>query len=162
MATTATNKQPLLVDRVFHKVISSNSLASGSATSLDIEGTNQASVLVDCSANDGAVVEDLYVIARTSTSQAYTALFYLSSAVDYLRPTEGVYVGQLASSTTNGAITSSTSLPKVLAPLAHVGSDPQVRAFYVPKGNVLWCTLQLAGSVNTSDTPIIAAQGGFF
>ncbi len=41
MATTATNKQPLLVDRVFHKAVSAMSLASGSATSLDIEGTNQ-------------------------------------------------------------------------------------------------------------------------
>ena len=162
MATTATNKQPLLVDRVFHKAVSAMSLASGSATSLDIEGTNQSAVLVDCSANDGAVVEDLYVIARTSTSTAYTALFYLSSAVDYLRPTEGVYVGKLTSSTTSAAKTSSADLPKVLAPLAHVGSDAQVRALYIPKGNVLWCTLQLAGSVNTTDTPIIAAQGGFY
>jgi hypothetical protein len=162
MATTATNKQPLLVDRVFHKAVSAMSLASGSATSLDIEGTNQSAVLVDCSANDGAVVEDLYVIARTSTSTAYTALFYLSSAVDYLRPTEGVYVGKLTSSTTTADKTSSADLPKVLAPLAHVGSNPQVRALYIPKGNVLWCTLQLAGSVNTTDTPIIAAQGGFY
>jgi hypothetical protein len=162
MATTATNKQPLLVDRVFHKAVSAMSLASGSATSLDIEGTNQSAVLVDCSANDGAVVEDLYVIARTSTSTAYTALFYLSSAVDYLRPTEGVYVGKLTSSTTAAAKTSAADLPKVLAPLAHVGSDAQVRALYIPKGNVLWCTLQLAGSVNTTDTPIIAAQGGFY
>jgi len=162
MATTATNKQPLLVDRVFHKAVSAMSLASGSATSLDIEGTNQSAVLVDCSANDGAVVEDLYVIARTSTSTAYTALFYLSSAVDYLRPTEGVYVGKLTSSTTAAAKTSAADLPKVLAPLAHVGSDAQVRALYIPKGNVLWCTLQVAGSVNTTDTPIIAAQGGFY
>ena len=162
MATTATNKQPLLVDRVFHKAVSAMSLASGSATSLDIEGTNQSAVLVDCSANDGAVVEDLYVIARTSTSTAYTALFYLSSAVDYLRPTEGVYVGKLTSSTTAAAKASAADLPKVLAPLAHVGSDAQVRALYIPKGNVLWCTLQLAGSVNTTDTPIIAAQGGFY
>ncbi len=162
MATTATNKQPLLVDRVFHKAVSAMSLASGSATSLDIEGTNQSAVLVDCSANDGAVVEDLYVIARTSTSTAYTALFYLSSAVDYLRPTEGVYVGKLTSSTTAAAKTSAADLPKVLAPLAHVGSDAQIRALYIPKGNVLWCTLQLAGSVNTTDTPIIAAQGGFY
>jgi hypothetical protein len=162
MATTATNKQPLLVDRVFHKAVSAMSLASGSATSLDIEGTNQSAVLVDCSANDGAVVEDLYVIARTSTSTAYTALFYLSSAVDYLRPTEGVYVGKLTSSTTAADKTSAADLPKVLAPLAHVGSDAQVRALYIPKGNVLWCTLQVAGSVNTTDTPIIAAQGGFY
>ena len=49
MATTATNKQPLLVDRVFHNVINSNSLTSGSDTSLDILGTNESAILLDLS-----------------------------------------------------------------------------------------------------------------
>ena len=53
MATTTTNKQPLLVDRVFHNVVESNSLTSGSDTELNIIGTNEAAVLVDCSTNDG-------------------------------------------------------------------------------------------------------------
>ena len=75
MATTTTNKQPLLVDRVLHNVIESNTLTSGSDTSLDILGTNQSTVLVDCSSNDGAVVEDLYTIARTSTSTAYGSVY---------------------------------------------------------------------------------------
>lgn len=162
MATTATNKQPLLVDHVLHFTIAGNTLTSGSATSLDIEGTNQSAVLVDSTGLDGAIVEDLYVISRTTTSTKYTVLFYLSSSVDYLRPSEGVFIGQVESAETAGTITSSTELPKVLAPLPHAGTESQVRALYVPRGKALWCTIQSAGPINTSDTPIIGAQGGYY
>ena len=34
MATTATNKQPLLIDRVFHNAIEGNTLSSGSDSAL--------------------------------------------------------------------------------------------------------------------------------
>lgn len=163
MATTATNKQPLLVDRVFHSAIEANTLTSGSDTALDILGTNESTVLVECSTNDGAVIEDLYTIARTSTSTTYTVLLFLSPAIDYLRPTQTVYVGQLTSSDVNGTRVSSTDLPKVLAPMPHAGTEAQVTAFYVPKGMNLWATLQSAGpAASPTDTPIIGAQGGFY
>ena len=77
MATTATNKQPLLVDRVFHNVVETNSLTSGSDTDLNILGTNESSVLLDCSTTDGGIVEDLYVISR-SADTVYTAVFYFN------------------------------------------------------------------------------------
>lgn len=162
MATTATNKQPLLVDRVLHSAVATNGLTSGSATSLNIEGTNESAVLVDSASGDGAIVEDLYVISRSATSTAYTVLLYLSPSVDYLRPSEAIYIGQVISSTTSGDVTSSTELPKILAPMPHTGTEAQFRALYVPKGRVLWCTLQGSGPVNTSDTPIVGVQGGFF
>ena len=161
MATTATNKQPLLVDRVLHNVLESNTLTSGSDTSLDILGTNQSAVLVDCSSNDGAVVEDLYTISRTGTTTAYTVLFYVSTALDYLRPGEGVYIGKVESATTAGDVTRAP-LPKVLAPTPRAGTEAQLNALYIPKGKVLWCTLQGAAPVSTNDTPIIGAQGGFY
>ena len=73
MATTSTNKQPLLIDRVFHNVVESNTLTSGSETALDILGTNQSAVLVDCTGNDGGLVEDhLCTIARTGFEQRPT------------------------------------------------------------------------------------------
>lgn len=161
MATTATNKQPLLIDRVFHNAVQGNTLTSGSDSSLDILGTNQSSTLVDCTSNDGGIIEDLYVISRTSTSSAYKVLFYLSSQTDYLRPDEGIYIGAIDSSTTAGTKTSA-DLFSILAPVPRVGSNAQSKALYVPKGKVLWCTLQIAGPNNTSDTPIIGAQGGFY
>ena len=161
MATTTTNKQPLLVDRVFHSVVESNSLTSGSDTELNIIGTNEAAVLVDCSTNDGGIVEDLYVISR-SADTTYTALFYFSSASDYLRPSEGVYVTKIESTATLGTVTQATELPKVLAPLPSAGTDSQVKALYVPKGKVLWVSLQLANAANANTTPIVGAQGGFY
>ena len=162
MATTATNKQPLLIDRVFHNALETNTLTSGSDTSLDILGTNQSTVLVDCTSNDGGIVEDLYAISRTSTTTAYTVLFYLSSSLDYLRPGEGVYVGQITTETTNGTVTNSDQLPKILAPMPQTGSSSFATALYIPKGKALWATLQLQGPVNSADTPVVGAQGGFY
>jgi hypothetical protein len=161
MATTATNKQPLLIDRVFHNAIEGNTLTSGSGTSLDILGTNQSAILVDCTTNDGGIVEDLYAIARTGSSTAYTVLFYMSTSVDYLRPGEGIYIASIESATTSGAKTKAV-LPSILAPVPHVGSQAQAQALYVPKGKALWATLQLAAPNSTADTPIIGAQGGFY
>ena len=161
MATTATNKQPLLIDRVFHNAVEGNTLSSGSDSSLDILGTNSSLVLVDCTSNDGGIVEDLYAIARTGTSASYKVLFYLSASVDYLRPGEGIYIGSIDSDTTSGNKTNAT-LPKILAPVPRVGSEEQLTALYVPKGKALWATLQLAGPNNTGDTPIIGAQGGYY
>lgn len=163
MATTSTNKQPLLVDRVFHYAIKTPTLASGSATSLDIEGTNESAVLVDCTRNDGGVIEDLYVISRAAQAEnEYTALLYLSSAVDYLRPNEAVYVGKMTSTDVYGAISRSSEMPYVLAPMPQAGDSAQVTSFYVPKGRALWCTIQLAGPTTAGDTPIVGAQGGFY
>lgn len=160
MATTSTNKQPLLVDRVFHNVVATDNLASQNDTSLNVEGSNSSAVLLNCQTTDGGIVEDLYTIARSTTK--YTALFYFSTAVDYLRPEEAIYIGSVESSDVAGTVTSVANLPKVLAPLPSAGTEAQVRALYVPRGKVLWVTLQLAGPVNVSTTPIVGAQGGFY
>ena len=162
MATTATNKQPLLIDRVFHNTVQGNTLTSGSDSSLDIVGTNESAVLVNCTSNDGGIVEELYAISRTGTGTSYEVMFYFSPSIDYLRPSEATYVGSVTTSTTEGEVAAADSLPRVLAPLPNTGSEAQLRALYVPKGMVLWTTLKLAGPANTSDTPIIGAQGGFY
>ena len=160
MASTSTNKQPLLVDRVFNNLVTTNTLASGSATSIDILGTNASAVLVDCTTNDGGIVEDMWTIARSTV--AYKAMFYLSTAVDYLRDTEAVYVGEITSATTVGTYAAVSSLPAVLAPVPQVGSNPKNQAFYVPTGKALWVTLQLASPVGNNTTPIAGVQGGFY
>jgi hypothetical protein len=49
-----------------------------------------------------------------------------------------------------------------MAPLPSTGSSAQIRGLYVPKGKVLWASLQVAGPVNTSGTPVIGAQGGYY
>ena len=155
MAATSTNKQPLLVDRVLHYVVNLDTAAVGA---IDVAGTNTALLIVDGTTQDGAIIEDIYSIARGTTKS--TINLYLSSSSDYLRPNEGVLIGQFDSATTIGAVTSWTTMPKVLAPMPHTGSESQFRALYSPQGKALWAARQ-ANTIST-DGPLLGCQGGWY
>ncbi len=155
MAATSTNKQPLLVDRVLHYIVDLNTAA---VSAINVEGTNTAELIVDSTQQDGAIIEDIYAISRGTT--AYTVNLYLSAAPDYLRPNEGVFIGQFDSATTAGQVTQWTEMPKILAPMPNVGTEGQFRALYIPKGRALW-----AARVDTSavtDGPLLGCQGGWY
>ena len=125
MASTSTNKQPLLVDRVFHQTVKSDALASGSESTVDIAGTNASAVLLNCSANDGAQVEDIYSIARGT--DARTINLYFSGSTDYLRADEATFIGQFVSGTSIGSVTKWDSMPNVLVPVPRIGEDAQFK-----------------------------------
>ena len=174
MAATSTNKQPLLVDRVLHNVVNLDLAAVGA---IDIGGTNTAALIVDATQSDGCIIEDVYSISRSTAPQ--TINLYLSTSFDYLRPNEGVFIGQLVSGTSKGAVTSMTTLPKILAPMPHTASssvsvttvdgdnsttttttENQFRALYIPKGKALWAGREDIASVN--DGPLLGVQGGWY
>ena len=155
MAATSTNKQPLLVDRVLHYVIN---LDTASVGAIDIGGTNTALLIVDGTTADGAIIESIYSIARSTS--ATTINLYLSSASDYLRPNEGVLVGRFVSGTTVGAVTEWNSMPKILAPMPQTGTDQQFRALYIPKGKALWAARESTAVVTNG--PLLGCQGGWY
>ena len=174
MASTSTNKQPLLIDRVFNEVVQTDGLASGvtNAGSLgpagyDITGTNSAKVLVNCISNDGGIVEDLFAISRGAGK---AALFYLSSASDYLRAEQAVFVGSISSSSSTGSYSNVSALPRVLAPVPQqgnttameAGSPLRNQALYIPTGKALWVTIWGQSGQNGTNCPIVGAQGGFY
>ena len=97
-------------------------------------------------------------VARTP----YTVMFYLSTAIDYLRATEAVYVGEITTSQTVGTYTNVAQLPAVLAPVPQVGNSPKNSAFYVPSGKALWATVKIVTPIGSDESPIIGAQGGFY
>jgi hypothetical protein len=154
MATTATNKQPLLVDRVLHEVVDTN-LAYNQG--LDVVGTNSARLLINCIGTDGAIIEYIYAIARGTTE--YVLNFYLSSNNDYLRPTESSFIGSLTSATTAKTVTEFT-LPKCLTPVPRTGDDAKNTALYLPSNKALWVARD--GNVDVSDGPLVGAQGGYY
>ena len=155
MASTSTNKQPLLVDSVLHVVAN---LDTSTTTTIDVSGTNTATLIVNAVSTDGAIIEAVYSIARGTSAEKIN--LYLSSATDYLRPTEGVLVGQFESATTVGAVTTWDLAPKILAPNAHTGDAAQLRALYVPKGKALWAARQSATVM--TDGPLVGVQGGWY
>ena len=157
MASTSTNKQPLLVDRVLHNVVDLNTAA---VSGIDVAGTNTALLIVDGTTTDGSIIEDIYSISRKTS--AVKINLYLSSAVDYLRPNEGVFIGTFESATTKGSMTSWSEMPKILAPMPQVGSEPQFRALYIPRGKALWAAREDASGTSESEGPLLGVQGGFY
>ncbi len=155
MAATSTNKQPLLVDRVLHYI---ENLDASVVGALDITGTNTATLIVDSTNADGAIIEDVYSIARSTTPA--TINLYISSQADYLRPNEGILVGQFTSASTAGTKTIWSEMPKVLAPVPQTGTDSQFKALYIPKGKALWAARESSSTL--TDGPLLGVQGGWY
>ena len=155
MAATSTNKQPLLVDHVLHYAVN---LDTSINNGLDIIGTNTATLIIDSTSADGAIVEDVYAIARGST--AYTVNLYISTARDYLRPNEAVFIGKVTSATTAGEVSRWEEMPKTLVPAPQVGNEAFNRALYIPKGYALWAARD--STSNVTDGPILGCQGGWY
>ena len=174
MASTSTNKQPLLIDRVFNEAVQTDGLVSGVSNSgslgpggYDITGTNSGKVLVNCISNDGGIVEDFYAISRGATK---TVLFYLSSASDYLRQEQAVFIGSIECTGVVGAYTNVSALPRVLAPVPQQGNTADMlagsplrnQALYIPTGKALWVTILGQAGENAANCPVVGAQGGFY
>ena len=60
MASTCTNKQAMLIDRVLHAVVALAGATVQPGAGIEVGGTNTAAPLIDCTSNDGAIVVDIY------------------------------------------------------------------------------------------------------
>ena len=167
MASTSTNKQPLLVDSVIWESINLTDVITGNPNNSDVTGTNNANILVSCVNSDGAIVEEIRTISRGTTR--YTVNLYMSTEADYLRPGVAQFVGRIqvagvddqgaATDPVEGTINKFTDMMNTLVPVPHVGTDPNLKALYVPKGKALWVALQ-SQTQGMADAPYVQAQGG--
>ncbi len=155
MAATSTNKQPLLVDHILHYAIN---MDTSTNSGLDIAGTNTAVLIVDSTSADGAIIEDIYTIARGTRADKIN--LYLSSANDYLRPNQAVFIGRVTSGTTIGNVTHWNDMPRSLTPVPQVGDNAYNQALYIPKGRSLWAARD--SSTNVTDGAILGCQGGWY
>ena len=187
MASTSTNKQPLMQDRVLHEIVDLTGATIEQNSRVDITGSNSAALVLDCTQNDGAILSEIYALARLSP-KAYTICLYMSTANDFLRNSQakylGVFVGggtqpdlesdpsgdTLLDSAAEGERTVFGGLPFILAPVPGVGSEDADRAIgtqfqglYIPKGRTLWAAVNKQSPTDAAETaPIIGVQGGYF
>ena len=160
MASTSTNKQPLLIDHVLFESINLTDVITGNPNGADVTGTNNARILVNCVASDGAIIEEIRVVSRGTTD--YTVNLYMSTEADYLRPGVAQFLGSIElASPTAKQVVSYDQMPVTLVPVPHVGEDPQLHALYVPKGKALWVALQ-SDTQGMADAPYVQAQGGHY
>lgn len=171
MASTSTNKQPLLVDRPFLAIKDTSAQLVGAlAPNTAVDPQTSAGVLmVDCTKNDGAIVEHLWTIARAVETEyydkdpdvhddavlgkiGYLVNFYLCPSSTVFDPANAYFITAIVSDTNEGGRTQSFTLPEMVAPVAAVGSveaeggevkPTQFRGLYIPKGQCLWaCAVQ--------------------
>jgi hypothetical protein len=161
MAATSTNKQPLLVDHVLHQVVDLKGAIVATGGGVDIGGTNNAVLIIDSTNSDGCIVESVYSISR---NEAYTIKLFLSSANDYLRSQQGIYIGEFKSvGTTPGTVATWDSMPKILAPVPGTANESQFRALYIPKGKALWAAIEAtSGNDQGNNAPLLGVQGGWY
>ena len=162
MASTSTNKQPLLVDNVLHEIVDLNGKAVLPGSGVNVgTGPNSAVLVVDGSNGDGCIIESVYALAR---KKEYTIKLYISTANDYLRPQQGMYIGGFKSSNEgDGKLTEWLEMPRILAPVPHTSNEQQFRALYLPRRKTLWAAVEAENADdNVTEAPLLGVQGGWY
>lgn len=191
MASTSTNKQPLMVDRVLHNIVDLVNCTIASNSGIEVGGSNSAALVVDCTANDGAVLSEVYTLGRATNVNAadppdpsldqppYVVSIFLSTANDFLRDSQARFVASwdtggkfpgFETRTLEGEKVVCDTFPYVLMPVPGVGSEDdsavvgtQFQALYVPKGYALWAGVKKQSEADSAvNAPLIGAMGGFF
>jgi hypothetical protein len=136
-------------------------------------GTGSTGVLlVDCTANDGACLDTIYLIQRVANDVSPVNL-YISSSAHALGVTatggsaNANFIGRVAfaAAQKEGAYVEAV-LPKLLAPVPHAGANneagepAQFRGLYLQAGQALWAAVASASAV--ANAPNIACQGGYY
>ena len=182
MASTSTNKQPLLVDRpLFASVDLSERIVSETSNGIDIGGSNSAILVLDCTKNDGAVIDDIYSYSRDADEVdggadgmviGYEVFLYMSTASDFLRNNEAYFVGSFTSADAAAGTKQWEGFPRTLRPVPKVGSvnaeggeviGTYFRCLYVPKGMALWAAAKKRNADDDGNrAPLLLVQGGFY
>ena len=173
MASTSTNKQPLLVDRPLHIVKDLTTRFVDVDVNIDPGAGNRGLLMLDCTQNDGAVIECVYTYSRTPQAPAtlgYLVNLYMCPNNVVMDPASAFLVGNFVADAQEGQRTVWTLAPEVNAPVARLGSEDDTfvqpthfRALFIPKGQCLYAAVVK----QTADdpciyTPILGIQGGYY
>ena len=178
MATSSSNKMPLLVDRPMHSFATIGGTAAlTTATDLNTPSAAGCVLIVDCSGNDGAVIDSLSILALEANTTARAVLAFLSTATTAASVTTAntAYVaGATIGSSAKGDRTNvplpalSVPVPNLASPAATVAAypnelDKKNTGLYIPSGALLYVGVDQAIAAPSANTRVhVFAQGGFF
>ncbi len=178
MASTSSNKMPLLVDRPLHSfAIIGGTAALSTATNFNTPASAGCTVLVDCSANDGAVIDSLSIISTEASTSAKLVLAFLSTATtpSAITASNTACVASGAIGTTSAGERVNISLPALTIPVPNLASpaatvaaypsetDKKNTGLYVPSSALLYVGVSEALTAPAATTRVhVFAQGGFF
>lgn len=179
MAASSTNKMPLLIDRPLHSFASIGGTAAlSTASNYNTVTGNGCVLLVDCTSNDGAVVDSISVVANEASTQitgsaAVEVLVFLSLATTTatITTTNTLCVAAATISTAIGlGSRTNIALPALSVPVPNLGGDSSLTetdkkntGLYIPSGATLYVGTQATIASPSANTRLnVFAQGGFF
>ena len=169
---------PLLVDRPLHSFASIGGTAAlTTATNYNTPASAGCVLLVDCSANDGAVIDSLSIVSTEASTSAKVVIAFLSTATTSANITVAntVAVASGAIGTTSAGERVNIALPPLSVPVPNLAgpaattttypseTDKKNTGLYVPSGALLYVGVTEALTAPASTTRVhVFAQGGFF
>lgn len=173
MSSTSTNKQPLLIDRPLHQfaILGATAALSSSSNLSTIIGGACAEI-VDCSSNDGAVVDSISIIANQAGTTSALVVVFLSSASTPFGITSANTAPVASAVISSNAIGERTNiaLPPLTVPVPSLGAQANPTetskkntGIYVEAGQMLYVGLsQAIVSPTPATTVTVFAQGGYY
>tara|TARA_R100001443_G_scaffold7446_2_gene16775 strand:+ start:1033 stop:1551 length:519 start_codon:yes stop_codon:yes gene_type:complete len=172
MATSSSNKMPLLVDRPLHSFATIGGTAAiTTAGNYNTPSPSGCFLLVDCSSNDGAVIDSLSILTLENSSATHNVLVFLSTATTATSITAAntALVARAAVTSTLGS-RANISLPPLSVPVPNLGADSNISetdkkntGLYVPSSALIYVGIDEAMDAPSANTRVhVFAQGGFF
>lgn len=170
---------PLLVDRPLHAFATIGNVAAlTTSTNFNTVTSAGCELLVDCSSNDGAVVDALSILVTEASTTTSTVLAFLSVATT-ASAISAANTACVAAAAIPGGNTAgqrvNISLPPLSVPVPNLASpaatmatyptetDKKNTGLYVPSGALLYVGLNAVLSAPSAATRVhVFAQGGFF
>ena len=147
------------------------------ATNFNTPAAAGCVVLVDCSSNDGAVIDSLSIVALEANTTARNVVVFLSTATTATSVTaaNSAYVGGAAIASSAVGTRTNVPLPPLSVPVPNLASpaatmaaypsetDKKNTGLYVPSGALIYVGVDLAIAAPSANTRVhVFAQGGFF
>ena len=177
MATTSSNKMPLLVDRPLHSYATIGGTAALN-TSTKFNDINSAgcNLVIDCTANDGAIIDSISIIANEASTTASKVLVFLSvatskssiTAINTVCVANAVIGSTAVGERTNIPLAPlSIPVPNLASPAATMATypsetDKKNTGLYVPSGASIYVGLDAVIASPPGAEVHVFAQGGFF
>lgn len=170
MATTSSNKMPLLVDRPLHSFATVGGTAClTTATNFNTVTGGGCTLLVDCSGNDGAVIDSISIVANEASTTASTVLVFLSvaTAAGGINASNTACIASAAIGSSTAGQRTNITLPALHVPVpSSTGPnelDKKNTGIYVPSGALIYVGVNAALTAPSAATRVhVFAQGGFF
>lgn len=178
MASTSTGKQPLLIDRPLHEFVTLGATAAlSSSTNYNSVVAAGCEQLVDCTSNDGGLIDSISIIATESGTTASVVLIFLSTAssASAITASNTALVASAAIASSSAGQRTNISLPPLLAPVPNLASpaatmaayptetDKKTTGLFVPSGYAVYAGLNTVLSAPSAATRVhVLAQGGLY